>query len=447
MILRTFLGFAILAASPGAACAALLTGSSPGFHYFWKQGATIEDHDAAVVDCAVRLRAMLNGSDMTTAIAVGSGGGILPALVGAVIDNYEQRQGDAANMEGCMAIGGWSVVGIAGSEGEALATGDVPAAIRERLKPFVEAPAPLGPVLRGPFSNELAVGDFVVEKARDLEETSISYRAAEDQIKAAVSAAGKLKPKKPELPEGVKAPKRGKVVKLKDLAAADPERAYIAFRLIGQGWSMAKAISLTFRRLDAAGSEVVHDGAMTIVGIGSPATAKGGDGDQKYQDFVFAVAPGLWKFAGITKYQYAASLCFGAPAFNVAAGEVRFIGTMTNREEGGYPIAADEAVAREILAANPALAEKVKPAEWTNGFTSDCFGSYAYAYEIPGAPFVDKSALARTATQSQAPAAVPGDAPPAITSDVPASADAPSPDAPLPDAPTDTNPSESVADE
>lgn len=108
-----FAGLTIAAAViSNAAGAASLTGSSPGFHYFYKQGATIDEHDAALVDCAVRLRAMVNGSDMTTAIAAGSGGGILPALVGAVIDNNENRQGHAANMEGCMAIKGWSVVAL-----------------------------------------------------------------------------------------------------------------------------------------------------------------------------------------------------------------------------------------------------------------------------------------------------------------------------------------------
>ena len=105
---------------------------------------------------------------------------------------------------------------------------------------------------------------------------------------------------------------------------------------------------------------------------------------------------GRWKFAEITQFQFGAALCFGAPAFDVAAGEARFVGVMTFPESGGYPLHENLAVAKEVLAANPALAEKVKAAEWTNGYTTDCFGSYAYAYEIPGAPFVNQEAPAVT---------------------------------------------------
>lgn len=405
-----FAGLTIAAAViSNAAGAASLTGSSPGFHYFYKQGATIDEHDAALVDCAVRLRAMVNGSDMTTAIAAGSGGGILPALVGAVIDNNENRQGHAANMEGCMAIKGWSVVALTEDQGRAMEQPEDPATVHEKLAPLIESQTPGGAILREPFANELAVGSFVVEKARDLEEVSVSRRATKDRIDAALETAGSLKPKKPDLPKGVKAPKRGKALKQDGLSVADPERAYVAFRLVGQGWSMAKAISLTLRRLGGDGSEVIYDGATTIVDIGTPVTNKGGEGEGKYQDFVFEVPPGNWKIAGIAKYQYAASFCFGAPAFNVGAGEVRFIGTMTNREAGGYPIDAELAVAKEILAANPALAEKVKAAEWTNGYTSDCFGSYAYAYEIPGAPFIDMNALAGGAVPATDEAPLPAD--------------------------------------
>lgn len=66
-------------------------------------------------------------------------------------------------------------------------------------------------------------------------------------------------------------------------------------------------------------------------------------------------------------------------------------------EEGGYPLdQTDLGVAHDILEPLPTLAERVKFAALTNGFTSDCFGSYAYAYEQPGAPFVDDQPAADT---------------------------------------------------
>lgn len=394
-------------AAGGSANAASLTGSSPGFHYFYKQGATMEAHDAALVDCAVRLRAMVNGSNtFIPAPATGGGfasgfaAGALAGLIGGVIDNNENRQGDAANTEGCMAIKGWSVVALSREEGLAMEEPGEAAAIHEKLQPLVEADAPPGAIMRGPFANELAVGDFKVGRARDLEEVSMSVRATRDQSKAAIEAVGDLKPAKPDLPEDVKKPKTGKALRSAEFAAAETERAYLVVRLVGRKSTMAKAVSLAFKRLANDGSEIVYDGSTTILEAGSRSTNKGEIGGVKYFDYVFEVPQGRWKFAEIAQFQYGVTLCFGAPAIEIEDGDVLYLGAMDVGGDGGYPIETDMAVAREILAANPALAEKVTPAEWTNGFTADCFGSYAYAYEMPGAPFIDMPSLARAAASA-----------------------------------------------
>ena len=395
-----------------AAGAASLTGSSPGFHYFYKQGATMDEHDAALVDCAVRLRAMVNGSNtFIPAPATGGGfaAGALAGLVGGIVDGNEERQGAAANTEGCMAIKGWSVIALTDDEGKAMEQPDDPATIREKLRPLVEAPSPKGSVLRGPFANELAVGDFAVGPARDLEEISISVRAAKDQTEAAIKAAGELKQPKPVLPDGAKKPKIGKPLANAEIAAADPDKAYIAVRMIGRKSTMAKAVSLAFKRLAPDGSEIIYDGAVITIEVGSKATNKGTIAGEKYQDYVFDVPPGRWKFSEITQFRYGAALCFGAPVVEVVAGDAIFVGAMHLEGEGGYPIESKIEIGKEILAANPALAEKVKAAEWTNGYTSDCFGSYAYAYEIPGAPFIDMNALAGGAVPATDEAPLPAD--------------------------------------
>lgn len=386
-------------AAGGSANAASLTGSSPGFHYFYKQGATMEAHDAALVDCAVRLRAMVNGSDAMGAVTAATGGGLMGALIGGIIDNNENRQGDAANTEGCMAIKGWSVVALSDEEGRATEQPDDPATIREKLRPYVEAPTPRGEILRAPFANELALGPFEVGKALDLEEVSMSVRATKDQSDAAVDAAGTLKASRPDLPKDVKAPKTIKGMKTAALASADPLKSFVVFRQIGQGLTV-NGTNIALSRLASDGSEVVYDGEAvdaSLGGLNNPKIAKTKIGDDKIYDFVVEVPPGLWKLSSIVNAQYVADLCFGAPAFNVGEGDVIFVGALSVRNEGGYPVAADLDVAKEMLAANPALADKVKPAQWTNGFTADCFGSYAYAYEMPGAPFIDMPSLARAA--------------------------------------------------
>lgn len=388
--------------------AASLTGSSPGFHYFYRQGETMEQHDEAIVDCAVSMRALANGGGSANSIGLAAGiaggfaGGFLGALIGGAIDSAENRQGNAANMENCMAVKNWSVVGLSEKEGKGMESPEDPESIRAKLTPFIANPASSGPVLRGPFANELAVGDFKVGGAESFDELSMSMRAVKDRIDAAVDAAGPLEPPKPpKLPKGVRAPKRGEGMKASILKTADERKSYIVMRIVGDSPDIAST-AVTIERLNADGVEVVYDGLMVAADIGEGRTHKGASGANKLYDHVIEIPPGLWKIAAISKGNFAADLCFGAPSFEMGAGEAIYLGAMSVGAAGGYPIAADLAVAKEILAANPLLAEKVKAAEWTNGFTSDCFGSYAYAYEIPGAPFVDMNALARAAAAGDA---------------------------------------------
>ena len=370
--------------------AASLTGSSSGYHYFWKQGAKMTQHDAAVVDCAVRLRAMVNGSDAMTAVAASTGGGLAGALIGGIIDSNENRQGDAANMEGCMAIAGWSVIGLGDVEGEALRGLDEPPTIHEQLRAYVEAGEPRGAILRGPYANELATGDFVVDAAKDLDKTSLSVRATKPEAEAAIAAAGKLSPPKPDLPKGVKSPKAIKGLKAEELPGADPSRAYVAFRLTGAG-RVIDSLSLTLSRLAADGAEVVHDGVATTAYLGyikGKRFQRVEDGAGKHNDHVVEIPLGRWKLATITQGAYDADLCFGAPSFEIKEGETLFLGEMALTDSGGYALDASTLeTARAIFAAAPELAARVSAPEWTNGYVSDCFGSYAYAYEIPGAPF------------------------------------------------------------
>lgn len=395
MSLRFGAAFAVLS---GAAQAASLTGSSPGYHYFWKAGATIEEHDAAVVDCQVATRALKAVAVDSVGTAAAAQGGLIGALVGGIIDavvtSYEERQGNAANVENCMAIKGWSVVGFGEAEGEAIRDLDDADMIRERIKPFIGAGTPAGPVLRTPFANELAVGDFIVGAATDLDKQSLSVRATKPASVAALEAAGDLKPPKPVIPEGLKAPKAVGGLKEKDLPAADPAKAYLVMRAIGKG-GLINSTTLSFERLNADGTEVIYDGAAVLAHVGyakGRRLAKGETEAGKYNDMLVEVPPGLWKLAaignGLSTSSFNADLCFGAPAFEIRAGETVYLGVLTLKESGGYPLdGADLALGRMIAAANPAIADRVRAPEWTNGFTSDCFGAYGYAYEIPGAQF------------------------------------------------------------
>jgi len=394
---------------------ASLTGSSPGYHYFWKAGAAIGEHDGAVIDCAVRTRAMINGSDAGSGVAAATGaaggfaGGLVGGLIVGIIAANEARQGAAANVENCMALKGWSVVALPFDEGEAIRDLDDPAPIREKLAPLTGAAEPQGPVLRGPYANELAAGKFLIGPAQDLDKLSLSVRATRPAAEAAEAAAGKLTPPKPDLPKGVKAPKAIRGLKSEALASADAAKSYVVLRFSGAG-RVIDGAAVTLSRLAPDGSEVVHDGAPTTVFLGlikGKRFQRVEDAAGKHNDHVVDVPPGRWKLATVSMSAFDADLCFGAPAFEIGAGETIWLGDMTLADSGGYPLDASIlADARAILAANPAIAERATAPEWTNGFTADCFGSYAYAYDVPGAPFVDRDAEQRGAEPAEEAPAV-----------------------------------------
>ena len=394
------LGALLCASISGIAHAQSLTGSSPGFHYFYKAGADMTAHNKDLVACAIATRGLVNGSDAMTGITASSGGGLFPALIGGIIDGNENRQGAAANTENCMAIKGWSVFGLTEEEGRYIeALDNDPAKLRETLSILIESDAPKGRILRGPFANELAIGNFTTGAAQDLEEVSLSVRAVRDLIDAAIDSAGKLKPPKiPSLPSGVRAPKAVKTIKKKDFPAANPELAYVTLRMRSDNRTTLNMTNLTLHRLNDDGAEVIYDGLPVTVSLGgsqSPKVEKTKEGEDRVYDFVAQIPPGHWKVASIKNLAYSVDFCFGAPAFTVKDGEAVFLGEMTLRDSGGYPLAKNNLdIARTILAPAPAIAENLRAVDYVNGYMSDCFGSYAYAYEIPGAPSVTAGEMA-----------------------------------------------------
>lgn len=269
LIVRTVLWAAAAAGLLSApALAASLAGSSPGYHYFWKSGASIEAHDEAVIDCFVRLRAMQIGSDSLTGVAdqeavTGGVGGI----IGGLLEGAENREGLTANLEGCMAIKGWSVVGLTPAEGKAIKGLKDAARMHEKLAPLIGLPEAAGPILRGPFANELATGQFLIEPARPFDEISLSARAVKPAASAAVRAAGELVPKKPTFRQQLRGPEALGRLNARKLGAADPSKSYIVLRLYGDTPKFERG-GVVLSRLAADGTEIVYDGAATAAYLG-----------------------------------------------------------------------------------------------------------------------------------------------------------------------------------
>jgi hypothetical protein len=113
--------------------------------------------------------------------------------------------------------------------------------------------------------------------------------------------------------------------------------------------------------------------------------------------YVFAAAPGHWRLTG--PQGALTSFCLGAPGFDVAAGDIVFAGSFA-LDHGSPPLDMSLEPARAALSAAPALAERVRAANYVNGDTFECGGgaAYLYAYEIDGAPFREGYTMGSRAT-------------------------------------------------
>jgi hypothetical protein len=109
------------------------------------------------------------------------------------------------------------------------------------------------------------------------------------------------------------------------------------------------------------------------------------------------------------------TFCLGAPTFRVRAGEVVYFGDVTPylnvRMEGGrrgsaMAYSSDVTKAREALAAQPALASALRPAELSNQATFGCVAQNMMAYAVPGAADLPEmsAAPAAQAASAEAPA-------------------------------------------
>jgi hypothetical protein len=390
----------VLAAMAGAIATPVmaqtdLTRSAGGYTYFNKPGADMEIHDADLRECRHQALQMVQPDLNTNA---GAGHGLIGALVAAVIegamDSMYERRGLAANIENCMVVAGWRVVRMPDQDGQALAARDQFGQANQ-LAGLVGAQDTQGEVVRT-YGNEIAAGGAVVfAQAGDLDKPSLSLTALAPLEEESVE--------KPDLPKMEKSARPPKPLAPEKLGQTPEGYAVVVVRLRGSGLQNGETLTL-----ERAGPYIEIPAWVD----GQPASAtaslpmkflvKGGSRLEKTT--AFAVPPGRWRLAGLSQGLFQLSLCLGAPAFDVAAGEVVFAGDFDLSASTVPDL--DPATARAALAAAPALAERVRPAVYVNGYKSQCGGAaYLYAYEIPGAPFANAASSPRPAAGQPAPPA------------------------------------------
>lgn len=393
---RYILGVAIAALVATSATAQVdLTRSASGYTYFHRAGATLELHDAAVRRC-LDVAAAFDQPD--TSAGAGAGGGLIGALVVGIVkgvmEGVAERRGAVANVENCMVVDGWGVVRMPEADGVAIF--DLPQPeLASRLGPLVGAEPAQGAVMRT-FGNDAASPSTTIyAPAGDLDKLSLSIKALAPLEKEPAPKAGTWRMAKSAYP----------AKPLKPGALAEPPSGYgLVVVRVTDDQSHGRALAFA-RQGERPDVPAWIDGKPGAFSAKLPTTWTGRSKTPD-ETFVYAVPAGRWSLSGMGEGLFGVSFCLGAPAFDLAPGEVVFAGTFDVDAEALGPDLAIEP-ARAALAAAPAIAERVRPAAYVNGVTSECKGvGYAYALEAPGAAWAEGYAAGSLAKAPKAAAEV-----------------------------------------
>ncbi|WP_156035801.1 hypothetical protein [Caulobacter sp. UNC358MFTsu5.1] len=397
MRIVSLLAVALAAASTGA-LAADLTATVPGYTYFHRAGATLADHDAALRGCIERTARTISPpppgvvsfrgppkGPATVKVVADIGKGAFNDLDGMVFENIH-----AANIENCMVVLGWDVRQVDVAEGARLAA--LPRAAKaEWLSSQVGAPRPASPAARA-FANDAHWGSTRM--------FAPSARPVKPSLSLATQPATTVSFTWP--PAGDAPPV--KVLKTEQVAAAPADAALVLVRLSGK--TLQAGQQLVFRRTHAGPADTAPDTFVAAL----PSRWLPADGETYDTVQAFAVPPGEWRLSAMRRDGITVDFCLGQPTFPVAAGGTVFAGWYTLGDLQWGP-RLDPSAARSALPAD--RAGRLKAAAYANGATGECGGTYIYALEIPGAPFVEGYRDGTAATPAPGPGAVEPSPPPA----------------------------------
>jgi hypothetical protein len=415
---RVLLAAAIIAAAATSVRAADIDRTADGYTYFNRPGSDVAAHAVAVLDCRRKAGRMHQPDTMGDVMATSLAGAIAIAIVKGVAQAAADHTGRMVNVENCMVVKGWRVVALDPAEGASLAALDNKVK-EDRLKDWVGAAEPHGAVVRT-FANDaiddLATGMF--DKAKHSANTALSTDAVLNEPKDQKKAeAPDPKPEDVPLPSMKKSARPPKPLKPDQLGGIPADSALIVVNIEGAG-----AMALTFERVGPdEHTPAWVDGRPASFTVAQPAKAFAKAGQSPGTAVAFAVPPGRWRLATWTGGLFTVSLCMGAPAFDVAAGEVVYAGSF-NPNGKGEPFGPMMGLepAKALFPSLSGLSDKVRDANYVNGVTGACGGAYLYALEIPGQPFVDGYAMgSRAAPPAPAPATLQPTAAPGPATDQP----------------------------
>ena len=377
--------FLVLARS---AAAADVAESAPGTSYFQKDGATAAIHDADLLDCRALAGRMHQPSPPVPSTAGGGGGmagAIGAAIAVAIIVAAEQAAADRkarpVNVENCMVVKGWRVVSLTPDDATAFAALDK-GSKSARVGEWVGATQLHGAVARR-FDNDVANSDsaqtFVVARRRGV---SIS----DDVVAQGPTGPAEKHPVATIDPAVAQGRPRGAAplqpLKDEQLGGVPAGTGMIIVNVRGDA-----SAGLLFERLGPDPmTDAWVDGRPSQIFVNPPVKALAKAGARLGVTQVFSVPPGRWRLAAMSVGDISVNYCLGSPVFEVAAGEAVYAGSFS--ADHALPV-MDLDLAKSAFPELSTVPDKIRPAVWTNGARGKCVGTYVYALEVPGQPFLD----------------------------------------------------------
>ena len=375
---------ALAAASPASAEIGVeeaplhLSRMTLGYSYFNRPGSSFAEHDADLVSCAQSASPVVSvDTQMGGGYQFGLVGGIVGGLLAGAADNAVV----AASLENCMIVHGWRLIKLSDDEG-ALLSKLTPLELRSRLEPWIGIKQPPGQVFRV-WKNDAAnakIPRFSIRPGRFkgghlsiIAATAVDPEQEANAIREERAAVSKEKvkldpkwPKKPLKPDMLSSAPEGSAIIIVDI----------------KGITLATGGAITLRRMGAnpetEPSRTDHGTDLIVAGIGTLFAKHEGN------LWAFAVPPGRWRIASIAGMS-SLSFCLGSPAFEIQVGEIVYAGQLDFKSDNMKPDLSLERV-KAWLGSTPA-AEKVRPAQYTNGWRGPCNPNSIYALEFEGAPF------------------------------------------------------------
>jgi hypothetical protein len=359
------IGACWIAAAPSfSAEPVTLSQATRGYTYFNRPGADMAAHEVEVRACATE-------AARTLSVAAELGG------TGLLFANA-RRASFVSAVENCMVVRGWRVVKIPEAEGEALAK-RAPPEVAAWIAPWVGAESPRGEITRV-WNNDAARASTV----RFDPHPNRTHNGSLSIVALGNISLGRLIEWPQDLAQTpwTRLDRRWPrdAIKPDEFAAAPADAAIVIVQVTGLSFRGGVGVTLMRQGPEDGARPSTIDRAPDEMKVLVPLLVSRPEGNWR----AFAVPAGRWRIASMHLLPQL-DFCLGAPAFEVGAGEIVYAGSFDFAAENIGPDLSLER-ARTWLAGQPA-AERVRAAQYTNGWTSPCSGNAIYALEVEGAPF------------------------------------------------------------